>query len=307
MREHHPLPKELGTAFRTGDARELGVTKERLRGSDLSQPFRAVRTRTPPAGAHELGRAYLQRAGDDEFFSHVTAAQLWGLPLPAAFGTRMLLDVAVKLPSFPPQAEGVIGHRLQRSIRVVRFRGLPVVRPVECWVELASVLDVDELVVTGDALVRRVDPLATIDELFDAVRRAKWVRGVPRLRRAVQLVRAGTDSPAETTTRVILVRAGLPEPVIGHKVFDGDRYVGRPDLAYVKERIALEYEGDLHRTDRQQFRRDIERKELFHDARWRTIRVTADHHMNPPILVRRERRALVEAHDSGRSVLKTAE
>lgn len=299
MRNHGPLPKELGTTFTTSEARDLGVTKARLRAGDLAAPFRAVRTKVPPSTVDETCRAYLLRAGPDEFFSHVTAARLWGIPLPAALKRGPQLDVAVRLPSFPPQADGVLGHRLQRWIRVVRLRGLPTVDPVECWVELASILDVDDLVVAGDHLVRREKPLATVEELWDAVAGAKWVRGVPKLRRAIPLVRPGTDSPPESVTRLILIRGGLPEPVVGHKVFDGGEYVGRPDLAYVEERIAIEYEGDGHRTDQETFRRDIERKERFHDAGWRTLRVTAEHLQVPAALVVRVHRALRESSTRG--------
>jgi len=41
-------------------------------------------------------------------------------------------------------------------------------------------------------------------------------------------------------------------------------------------KIALEYEGDHHRTDRRQFRRDIRRFEALADMGWLTIRVTAE-------------------------------
>jgi hypothetical protein len=96
----------------------------------------------------------------------------------------------------------------------------------------------------------------------------------------------------ETDVRLILVDAGLPEPVVGYQVRHEGRYVGTPDLAYVDERIALEYEGDGHRTSRTVFRQDIERKERFHDVEWRTIRITGAHLEEPETLVRRVAHAL---------------
>ncbi len=108
-------------------------------------------------------------------------------------------------------------------------------------------------------------------------------------------VRPGTDSPRETQTRLIITRAGLPEPVIGFKVFDdrGD-FIGTPDLFYPKYRIAMEYEGDGHRISVQTFNDDIERTEQFQDAHCRYVRITRDHIDHPHRLVSRVRNALIQ-------------
>jgi very-short-patch-repair endonuclease len=55
-----------------------------------------------------------------------------------------------------------------------------------------------------------------------------------------------------------------------------------PDLAYPEWRVVLEYEGDGHRTDPQQWRRDISRREAFEDAGWRVIRVTGGDVLTEP-------------------------
>lgn len=75
--------------------------------------------------------------------------------------------------------------------------------------------------------------------------------------------------------RVILIRAGLPEPIIGHTVYHDGYFVGTPDLAYPHLRLAIEYEGDGHRTSRRVFEDDLVRKELFEAAGWRVVRVSA--------------------------------
>ena len=79
----------------------------------------------------------------------------------------------------------------------------------------------------------------------------------------------------ESLLRLVLRRHRLPEPVIGSPVDLGAGFLEHPDLAYPDERIAIEFEGDRHRTDRRQWQRDIERYERFADAGWRVIRVTA--------------------------------
>jgi very-short-patch-repair endonuclease len=95
--------------------------------------------------------------------------------------------------------------------------------------------------------------------------------------------------------RLVIVRSGLPEPTVGHTVIDTDGYfVGTPDLAYIPERIAIEYEGDGHRTDARVFRDDIARRELFEIAGWRVLRVTSDDLRDTVHLVERVRRLLAQ-------------
>lgn len=106
-------------------------------------------------------------------------------------------------------------------------------------------------------------------------------------------VRAGAASRPETWTRLTLVDAGLPEPAIDHDVYDARGFIGCVDLAYPERRIAIEYEGDHHRTDSAQWNRDIEKHDRLAAAGWRVIRVTReDVFSRPGVLVGRVRRAL---------------
>lgn len=260
--------------------------------------FHGVRVDAAPSSLDELCAAYLQRAGADEFFSHLTAAKLWGLPLPARFAGRRTLDVSVVAPAHPPQTAGVVGHRLTRSDQAT-LRGFPIADAAHVWVQLAEPLSLDELVIVGDHLIRRKSPLSSAASLADVVVAGSGRRGIRNLRLAVALVRPGTDSPAETRMRLILVRAGLPEAVVGHQVFDGAHYVGTPDLAFPQERVCIEYEGDGHRTDRATFRYDIERHERFRDADWHPIRATADHLRTPAAFAARVERALARRSSRG--------
>ncbi len=171
--------------------------------------------------------------------------------------------------------------------------GLPVVSPEVAWLQLASVLAVDDVVVAGDYLIRRKTPLSSLGLIAGVAADAAGERGVRRARLALSDIRQGTDSPMESRMRLIIVRSGLPEPVIGHTVIDPDGFfVGTPDLAYVAERIAIEYEGDHHRANPHVFREDIERREGFERIDWRVLRVTHDHIRQPWRLVDRVRELL---------------
>ncbi|MEJ1230450.1 MAG: hypothetical protein WDM88_07240 [Galbitalea sp.] len=293
MSRRGPLPESLrGVPFSVEDARELGVQPGRLRAGDLGVPFRGVRIlAASPGSTVELCNAYLPVMQHGQLFSHLTAARLYGIPLPRRLEQGDELDVWAGY--IQAKSAGVIGHRSARlPSRLVD--GLPVVDPAHVFVQLATSLGRDDLIVVGDFLVRRKSPLSTLDELVDVVRRSKGVRGIRQLRLALADVRPGTDSPMETRLRLVLIRAGLPEPVIGHTITDSaGGFVGTPDLCYVAERIAIEYEGDVHRTDSRVFAEDIERRELMQEEDWYVIRVIADHvSRHPAWLVDRVRRQL---------------
>ena len=56
----------------------------------------------------------------NQFFTHVTAAVLWGLPLPLAllrdaFGQPRPLDIGVLGPLRHPRHAGVMGHQVTRT------------------------------------------------------------------------------------------------------------------------------------------------------------------------------------------------
>ena len=314
MSVRNPLPGDLaGVPFSVPAARSAGVPRSRMRAGDLETPFRGVRRAVAPEqpetrDAAELARrsydalvldciSFLARERQPVVISHVTAARLYGMPLPRRLENRRFLDVAAIVPAHAPQGAGVIGHRLEAgSVSIRLLRGIPVPSPVDTWLQLGPLLGVDELILVGDFLVRRKRPFATLDELQDVVSGLRGKRGVRLLRAAMPDIRSGTDSPAETRTRLIIVRAGLPEPVIGYTVYDRNGFfVGTPDLAFVAERVALDYEGDIHRVDQATFREDIERREMFQDAGWRHIRVTGDHLARPGHLIDRVSSALALA------------
>lgn len=291
-----PLPK-LPAAFTYSEGIAAGVSPHRLRGSELHSPFRGARVRVPAtcepplAVLLRLCAAYATVAPPGYRFSHVTAARLLLIPLPARLERRRELDVAVTKGRPVPRGAAVIGHRLTH-LGERRALGHPIVSPELVWIQLATLLKFDDLIAAGDHLVQRKGAVCTLRSLATAISTSRS-RGTVLARRALADVRAGTESPRETWMRLAIVGAGLPEPAIGQKVFDErGRYVGRPDLAYRTQRIAIEYEGDGHRTDPGIFQQDIQRRERFEDAGWRVIRVTDADFLDPASFLKRVARAL---------------
>jgi hypothetical protein len=293
MSRRAELPEALAPEpFSVEDAQELGIGPSRLRSQDFHRPFRGVRSLSEAAGTLGLCRAYAPIMQRGQFFSHLTAARLYGFPLPPRLQSSDLLDVWAE--TVQAKTAGVIGHR-SNPVPFRLVEGLPVVDPRHVLVQIADQLGHDYLVAAGDYLVRRKLPLETIGTIHDVVRESGGVRGIRALRHAMRQVRPGTDSPMETKLRLVLVRGGLREPVIGHTITTEDgAFIGTPDLAYIPERIAIEYEGDGHRTDRRVFQSDIERRELMQEQHWYVIRVVSSHlYPNPAWLINRVRQQLI--------------
>jgi hypothetical protein len=277
MRTPAPLPDDLrGRPF----ARRHGEERTgagRLRRRDIARPFHGVLVDAPLTDLPALCRAYSVRMKEGQAFSHVTAARLHGLAVPSRLEADLPLHVCAVMPAPAPQTREVVGHRLRIAPPVVELDGLLVVQAAEAWCQLAGLLTVEELVVAADQLLNRGWSPKDQLELLRARAGAQMRSGAQRLGRALTLTRSGSASPAESLVRVALVQAGLPEPELNAPVLDSrGRVLGHGDLVWRRQRVVLEYEGDQHRTDRGQFRYDIERYERFREAGWTVIRVTAD-------------------------------
>ena len=99
----------------------------------------------------------------------------------------------------------------------------------------------------------------------------------------------------ETRSRLLLVLADLPAPEVGLDVFDDSGgWISRPDLSYPSVRIAIEYQGDLHR-EKQQWRDDLVSRRLLRDLGWELVELSArDIYQAPQRTVNYIHRLLVE-------------
>lgn len=198
------------------------------------------------------------------FFSHTTAARLYGLPLPDGIESEDDLHVSVIPPFRAPKGRGIIGHQLRVDPeRIILIAGLPVPFPVAVWCELAAILSRDGLVQVGDALVRRKAPLTTAERLRRAVGTASNRPSVRQMKHALTLIRARTDSPLETVLRLAILRAGLPEPQVNARIVDGTgTFVAFGDLVYRHHSVVVEFDGDQHRSDHAQYAKAVRRVRL---------------------------------------------
>ena len=141
------------------------------------------------------------------------------------------------------------------------------------FVELAAVLDLVDLVVAGDSLIRVFKMKAT--ELVDGLDKTRdyWS---PAARHAAQFVRDEVDSPMETRLRMLLVLAGLPEPQVNFKLRAADGHIlARFDLSYPKLRAIVEYDGRQHVEVIENWQDDLDRREFLDNEEWRILKVTS--------------------------------
>ena len=295
------LPREWREEpFAVAAALAAGITPDRLRGRDLERPFHGVRV--DPAGQVELSkfgvfasarasgefaaliaqcRAFAPRLRAGQFFSHTTAARLWKAPMPTSFELGEPLDVSVRAPARAPRARGTQGHQGMATARIHDRFGLPVADPASTWISLGKRLAHDDLVAVGDHLV--LDPLVldpadprpylSLAHLRSEVQRGSgW--GVRAAASALPHVREGVESRPETILRLVLVRAGLPEPEVGVDIYDANgKWLGRADQLFREWKVISEYDGEQHRTSDTQYARDETRIENFHRAGYATVRI----------------------------------
>lgn len=267
-----PLPDELDPrGFSVRDGLRAGLTPDQLRARRLVAPHRGTRSTAVPSSVEERAHALAPLLTVGDRFSHTTAALLHGMRLPS--GHR---EVAMHLTSTQrpraPQIAGVAGHRSSVT-ETVTVDDLPVSSPVVAWVECSSILALDDLIVMGDGLVRRRRPQATMPRLSAAVEGHRGRRGFRSLEKALAHIRPGTGSARETELRLLVVRAGLPEPEVNGEIRNEfGVLLGHGDLVFRRERVLLEYEGRQH-TDPRQFAIDIERLDVIMAESWRVMRV----------------------------------
>jgi hypothetical protein len=287
------LPESLPpNGFTVAAARSAGVRRHRLNAADLDRPHWGVRM---PASAH---LEFLDRCATlasalppHIFFSGVSAAALTGIPVPLRFEPTKdpLIEVTVEDPARAIRRPGVRGRKLTVMATDIEFRGgIRLTTPARTWCDLAPLLTLAELVAAGDFLVFHERRMETVDTLAAAVAAHPGRRWRPKLKRALGLLSDHSESPKESELRVIVVTHGLPVPLINVSIYtDSGRFVARVDVLFEDFGEILEYQGDHHRSDVRQWRRDRIRESELESMGYHVTEVVAEDLTDPAKLVRR--------------------
>ncbi len=258
--------------FRTREATAEGApTRGRLAGPSFRAVFRGAHV-DASVDDDLLGRARAAcRLVPGAVLGGYTAAELWGA------------DIA---PRGAP-VELVVGrHRVRdrsgmrcrqdalREDEVLDVAGLPVTSAPRTAFDLVRREAHEDAVVALDALARvgRFDPA----ELLTYVGARSRARGVARLGAVVADADPLAESRPETLTRLGLVAHGVPRPDLQIRVHDlRGVEVARVDMGWRWAKLAVEYQGDHHRVDPRQYRRDQVRAGALAAAGWLVIPATS--------------------------------
>ena len=284
------VPVELTRGpFDLAEARRYGLTRYHLRAASwrsLGGGFYAVREISDLPLVRLAAAA--RRLPNGGVFSGRTAAWLHGLDLAPCNPIEVTLPLA-------SLHRGLASISIQHSaeIEMSIAKGLPVTPRVRTVADLGRHLPLVEAVVAIDMALH--SRLITAEQLRRWVETHVGYRGISRLRQAMGLAEPSVQSPMETRLRLLLILAGLPRPQVQVPLHDDrGRFIGRPDLYYPTQCLALEYDGSGHRET---MTADHRRQNRLINAGYRLLRFTAaDVLSTPDSIVLMVRQALV-AHD----------
>lgn len=261
------LPRDR--PFRVADARAAGYTPAAFDSRRFEMPFHGIRSPYGDATLAMRCAAYVLRMRDDAAFTSVTAAALWGMPLPASADLGKL-HVAVPHGRPRPRSRGVVGSERSAQAEIVTLQGMRVLGPAATWASLARHLGCLDLIAVGDHIVGdgRTPGLASREDLRAAILR--HTPGSVVLRRAFRHIRVGSRSRPETLSRVLFVESGIPEPELNFWIPELGVSL---DLAWPGGRFGYEYQGG-HHVSATRHAADVERQERVHDLDWLLMEAT---------------------------------
>lgn len=241
---------------------------------------------------------YLPKNAPRSLRDNIRAAWLWsgrratiaGRAAAALHGAKWVDDFAPIeiIGPFNHPPPGIIVRRESISAEdVVNLDGLPVTNPTRTAFDLGRHLPRSLAVTHLDALAAATG--LTAADVAALIGRNKGARGVRQCRTALSLMDGGAQSPKESWLRLVLIDAGLPRPTTQIRVTDG-RMVAYLDMGWEEPMVAMEYDGEQHRTDRGQYVKDIRRAEMVGSLGWTMIRVINED--RPTVIVQRAREAL---------------
>lgn len=213
-------------------------------------------------------RAAQRRLPEQAVFSGQTAAWIQGLDLDPCSPIEATISREV-----PVRARA--GIRLRRAFLADDdtgiCRGFRVTIPLRTASDLGSRRDLVESVVTLDMALHA--ELVDIDSLNRWVDSHSGCHGIKRLRRAVSLAEARSESPMESRLRLELLRARLPAPCVQKELHDSaGRFLARVDLFYPDIRLVVEFDGQNHRD---RLVSDLRRQNALVAAGYEVLRFTA--------------------------------
>lgn len=173
-----------------------------------------------------------------------------------------------------PPTGVIVRNETYARDEITTFGGVPVTTRARTLFDLGRHLRRDDAVARMDALLWtwRV----TVDDVAPLIARYPACRGIRPLRTALALADGGADSPRETWLRLLLTDAGMAPEDTQIEVFAGTRMVAKVDMGWRSLKIAVQYDGRHHQTERGQYVRDRRIQHELQALGWIVLRVIAE-------------------------------
>ncbi|QTE29239.1 hypothetical protein [Pengzhenrongella sicca] len=293
---HHPAPPPRGSSARppTGPlpavllARELAPAAvqaeassgrlERVRPGAYRRvpPTSASPPGVPAAAARELALARIAAVGRQLrtpfWFSHESAALIWGCPLwTAPTATHIIQTVRPSHHGEPALTRHIM--ELAQADRQER-RGVPVTSLERAAVDCLRQLTPREALVLADGALRLGADRDALRARLDALAGG---RGVVGARTVLDLADARAESPWETFVRYLLLRHGLPRPDLQIPVLTRLGWFWS-DLGWPAWRLLIEVDGYVKYASSEDPARVVfeekRRQDAITEEGWSVLRVT---------------------------------
>jgi hypothetical protein len=155
-----------------------------------------------------------------------------------------------------PQRGVLVGNETLAEDEITKVAGLPVATRARTAFDLGRHLKRGEALSRLDALMR--SQVFSAEDVLLLAKRHQGQRGLQQLRELLPLVDGGAASPKETWLRLLFIDAGLPRPTTQIPVVDErGRLVRMLDMGWEDFLVGAEYDGDQHRTNREQYVKDL--------------------------------------------------
>ncbi len=227
--------------------------------------------------------------------SHATAAALWNIALPYSAMSSRIHVVALRRERPRHRPDRVVHESVELHANdAAMLSGVAITSPTRTWWDLATILGPPDLLAVTDQILRT---WCSPHRLQETLLRHTGERGAVRARRALRHGDPRAESRMESVTRWLLIAAGLPTPELQYVIRDSNGHpVARLDLAYPRLRIAIEFDGALHR-EADVFARDLRRQNMLISDGWTVLRFSgADVLGRPDYVVAQVRAAWEKAY-----------
>jgi very-short-patch-repair endonuclease len=232
---------------------------------------------TPRSWEQSLKAATLW-GGEGCIVSHQSAATLHGL------GSLRTREVHVQLAKQLRHPQ-VVTHRTRwAGLYETSIKGIPTASLSRALIDLAGTIPGKTLEKALDEAIRL--GLTDLGRVKSVLRRSGPKRQGAKVLRALLEARDPRDERSDSELEDSLIRLlrseRLPPPEVHYNVMDEERWLGEVDLAYPRQRIAIQAHGYRFHSSRKTWEDDQRLENALVEAGWKVLKVTHSQLENDP-------------------------